>query len=56
MLLEARETREFCIEIFLAIEPAVNGSPCARSEINNRQIAFSDELIHLPVRFGKQIA
>src|SRR6266508_452200 len=56
MILELREAREFGIEILLAFEPAINGTPCARREINNRQIAFSDELVHRPVGFGKQIA
>ncbi len=55
VILEPRETREFCIEIFLAIEPAINGTPCARREIDERQIAFSHELVHRPIGFGKQI-
>ena len=33
VFLEPRETREFCIEIFLAIEPAVNGPPGAKLTI-----------------------
>src|SRR5204863_8086551 len=49
------KTREFCNEIFHSIETAVNGPPYARREINNRQVAFSDELVHRSVGFGKQI-
>src|SRR4029453_19145838 len=56
MILEPREAREFCIEIFLAFEPAINGTPCARREINQRQVAFSHQLINGAVGFGKQIA
>src|ERR1700730_3064617 len=56
MVLEPREAREFGIEIFLAFEPAINGTPCAGCEINERQIAFSHQLVNRPVSFGKQIA
>src|SRR3989440_2462019 len=56
MLLEPREARKFCIEIFLPFEPAINGPPCAGREINERQIAFSHQLVNRPVSFGKQIA
>jgi hypothetical protein len=56
MVLEPREAREFCIEIFLAFEPAINGAPCAGREINERQVAFSHQLVDRPVGFGKQIA
>src|SRR5439155_21102239 len=56
MLLEPRKAREFYIEIFLAFEPAINGAPCAGCEVNERQIAFSHQLVNRPVSFGKQIA
>src|ERR1700730_16655949 len=56
MVLELREAREFCIEIFLAFEPAINGTPCAGREINERQVAFPHQLVNRPVSFGKQIA
>jgi len=55
VILEPRKTGELYIEILLAIEPAINRSPCARCEIDDRQIAFSDELVHRPIGFGKQI-
>jgi len=56
MVLEPREAREFRIEIFLAFEPAINGTPCAGREINERQVAFPHQLVNRPVSFGKQIA
>jgi len=56
MVLEPREAREFCIEIFLPFEPAINGTPCAGREINERQVRFSHQLVNRPVGFGKQIA
>jgi len=56
MVLEPREAGEFCIEIFLAFEPAINGTPCAGREINERQVAFPHQLVNWPVSFGKQIA
>src|SRR6266487_1651502 len=55
MILKPREAREFCIEIFLAIEPAINCPPCAGRKINERQVAFSHQLVNRPVIFGKQI-
>src|SRR4030095_2108676 len=55
MILEPREAREFCVEVFLAFEPAINGTPCAGREINQRQVAFSHQLVNRPVGFGKQI-
>jgi hypothetical protein len=55
MVLQLRKPGEFCIEIFLAFEPAINGTPCARREINKRQVAFSHELVNWSVGFGKQI-
>src|SRR5215813_2572643 len=56
MILQSREAREFCIEILLAIEPAVNSTPRARREINHCKIAFSHHLVNRPVGFSKQIA
>src|SRR5215510_13017138 len=56
MILEHGETREFSIEIFLAFQPAIDRTPCARREINERQVALSHELVNRPVGFGKQIA
>jgi membrane protein len=56
MVLELREAPEFCIEIFLAFEPAINGTPCTGREINERQVALPHQLVNRPVSFGKQIA
>src|SRR3982751_4431101 len=56
MILEPRKARKFCVEIFLAFQPAINGTPRGGSEINERQVALSDQLVNGPVSFGKQIA
>ena len=55
MILQSREPDEFCIEVFFAIEPAVNDAPSTGRKINHCKIAFPYELIYRPVSFRKQV-
>src|SRR6266480_8085838 len=56
MILQPPEPLETLVEILLAIQPAVNGSPSAGREIDQCEIAPSDEFVDRPVGFGEQIA
>ncbi len=56
MRLEPRKSLETLVEVLLAIEPAVNGSPGAGCEIDQRQIALSHELVDWPVGFSKEVS
>src|SRR5947207_6462677 len=56
MILQPPEPLETLVQILLAIQPAVNGSPSAGREIDQCEIAPSDEFVDRPVGFGEQIA
>src|SRR5207247_11331162 len=55
MIVQSVESREFRIEICLAIEPSVNNSPGARREIDQSEVAFSHQLVDDAIGFGEQI-
>src|SRR5207248_11199408 len=56
MLFEPGETAELLVIIRLAIEPSINRSPRAGSEIYQGEIAPPHEFVDWPIRFREQIA
>ena len=56
MIFQAEQSCELLIEIFLAIEPAVNRNPGRRREIDQPQVGPPDKFVQRPISFGQQIA